>query len=114
MIKIVHNPRCSKSRQAYNLLVEKGYEVEEILYMKNPLTKEELKDIITKLGIKPFDLIRTKEAEFKDNYKDKELSDDQWIDAMVKFPRLIERPIVIKDNKAIIGRPTEKILEIIS
>ncbi len=113
MIQIIHNPRCSKSRSAYNLLKEKGYEVEEILYLKNPLTKEQLKDIVKKLGIAPFDLIRTKEGDFKNNFANENLSDEQWIDAMIKFPKLIERPIVINKDKAVIARPTEKIFEII-
>lgn len=113
MIQIIHNPRCSKSREAYNLLKEKGYEVEEILYLKNPLSKEQLKDIINKLGIVPFDLIRTKEDDFKNNFANKNLSDDEWIDAMIEFPRLIERPIVINNDKAVIARPTEKLFDII-
>lgn len=113
MTKIYHNPRCTKSRQALALLEEKNEEVEIVEYLKTNPGKEELTELIGMLGIKPFDLIRKGESIFKENYKGKDLSDAQWIDAMVEHPKLIERPIVIKNGKAVIGRPTEKVEEIL-
>ena len=112
-IIVFHNSRCSKSRCALEYLNEKGIDYTVVDYLKNNPTHLELESVITKLGIKPEGLIRKGEADFKVNFKDKILSDSEWIEAMVKFPKLIERPIVIKGNKAIIGRPTERILEIL-
>lgn len=112
-IKIYHNPRCSKSRNSYNLLEEKELDFETIEYLKTPVTKEELKDILTKLGIAAEDLIRKGEKDYKDNFKGKTLSEDEWIDAMLTYPKLIERPIVVKDNKAVIGRPIENVIDLL-
>lgn len=111
--QIYHNPRCGKSRNTLAILNEKGVNVEIVEYLKEPPSRNELKNVITKLGIKPIELIRKGEEVFKSNYKDKNLSDDEWIDAMIENPILIERPIVIKGDKAIIGRPPEKVLELI-
>jgi len=111
--KYYHNPRCGKSRQCLAFLQEKGVEPELILYLKTPPTFEELKEVIDKLGIKPLDLIRKKESIFKENFKGKELSDDEWIQAMVDYPKLIERPILVSENAAVIGRPKEKVLELL-
>ena len=112
-MKIYHNPRCRKSRETLNLLQEKENDPEIVEYLINPPSKDELKEIIGMLGISPYELIRRGEAEFKDNFKGKDLSDDQWIDAMIQYPKLIERPIVINNNKAALGRPPENVLEII-
>ena len=112
-IKIYHNPRCSKSRQGLQILKDKGVDFEIVQYLKTPPTKEELKEIIKKLGIKPIDLVRKNEKIWKENYKGKEVTDDEIIEAMVKFPKLIERPIVIKEDKAVLGRPPENILDIV-
>lgn len=109
MIKIYHNPRCSKSRQGVKYLEEKGLEFEVIQYLKDGLNAEELKELIQKLNIQPIELVRTKEAIWKENYKDLDLSDDQIIQAMVENPRLIERPIVVNKDKAVVARPTEDI-----
>jgi len=111
-MKIYHNPRCSKSRDSFNLLTEKGVDFETIEYLKTPLTKKEVKDLLAKLNIPAKDLIRKVEAIFKENYKGKELTENQWIDAMVKYPKLIERPIVVKGKKAVIGRPIEKVIDL--
>ncbi|OEJ99776.1 arsenate reductase (glutaredoxin) [Roseivirga misakiensis] len=108
-IQVYHNPRCTKSRQAIQLLEEKGVEFEIIEYLKQLPTVEELKAVIAKLGITPFDLIRKGEAIYKSDFKGKTLSDDDWVQAMIDHPKLIERPIVIKGNKAVIGRPTEAV-----
>lgn len=112
-MKIYHNPRCSKSRDSFNLLTEKGIEFETVEYLKTPLTKEELKALLVKLAIPAKELIRKGEKDFKENFKGKELSEDEWVDAMIQFPKLIERPIVVKGDKAVIGRPIEKVIALI-
>ncbi len=113
MIKIYHNPRCSKSRQGLELLEKSGKEFEIIKYLKNIPSDKELTFIIEKLQIKPIDLIRKNEAIWKENYKGKKLSDKEIISAMIQNPKLIERPIVINNDKATIGRPLENIQQII-
>ena len=113
MIKIYHNPKCSKSREGLCLLNDLNKDVEIINYMTTAISYSELEEIIKLLDIKPIELVRTKESVWKDLYKDKNLSDKEIIEAMVAHPKLIERPIVINGNKAVIGRPTEKIEKII-
>lgn len=113
MIKIYHNNRCRKSRAGVELLENSGKDFEIVKYLEDVPTKSELKNIIKLLGISPIDLVRKNETIWKENFKGKDLSDDDIIQAMVDFPKLIERPIVINGNKAVIGRPTEKISEII-
>lgn len=109
MMKIYHNPRCTKSRQTLQLILDAGVEPEVIEYLKDVPSEAELKELVAMLGIKPYDLLRRGEADFKDNFKGKELSDDEWIAAMVKYPKLIERPIVVKQKKAVLGRPPENV-----
>ena len=113
--KIYHNPRCSKSRQTLQLLKDNGVEPDIIEYLKTPPTAAELKKILKALEMSPRDLMRKKEAEYKENnLADDSLTDDQLIAAMVEHPKLIERPIVVKDNKKFaLGRPPENILDII-
>ncbi|MBV2225616.1 MAG: arsenate reductase (glutaredoxin) [Sphingobacterium mizutaii] len=113
MIKIYHNNMCSKSRATLNLLQEGQEEIKIQEYLKQVPSKAELKEILSMLKMKPLDLIRKNEAIFKENYKDKNLSDEEWIDIMLANPVLIERPIVVKDGKAAIGRPIEKIIELL-
>ena len=113
MIKIYHNPRCTKSRQGLELLETSRKSFEVIKYLENPLTFDELKNIIELLDMKPMDLVRKNESIWKTNYKDKNLSSTEVIHAMIENPKLIERPIVINGNKAVIGRPTEEILSIL-
>lgn len=113
MIKIYHNNRCSKSRSGLEVLEHSGKPFEIVKYLEDVPSEKELKDIIKLLGIKPIDLVRKNEAIWKADFKDKNLSDSEIISAMVKNPKLIERPIVINGNKAVIGRPTEAILDII-
>ncbi len=113
MIKIYHNNMCSKSRAALNLLKDNNEEIEIQEYLKEVPSKAELKEILKMLQMKPLDLIRKNETIFKENYKDKNLSDEEWIDIMLENPVLIERPIVVKDGKAAIGRPIEKIIELL-
>lgn len=112
-MKIYHNPRCSKSRQTLALIEENGAEVEIVEYLNSIPTKAELKDLLSKLGIPAEKLLRKGEADFKDNFKGKTLSEDEWIDAMIQYPKLMERPIVVKGNKAILGRPPENVLDLI-
>jgi arsenate reductase (glutaredoxin) len=109
-LTIYHNARCGKSRNTLALIKENNLEVEIVDYLKNAPSKEVLTSIIKKLGIKPIELIRKGETIFKEKYKQKNLTDDQWIEAMVENPILIERPIVVKGDKAIIGRPPELVL----
>jgi len=113
-IKIYHNPRCSKSRQTLELIRQQGIEPEVIEYLKSPPSQNELQDILSRLNMEPRQLMRTKEAEYKENNLDSEkLSNKQLIDAMVKNPKLIERPIVINNEKVALGRPPENVLEIL-
>lgn len=113
-IKIYHNPRCSKSRATMELLADNKVNSEVIEYLKTPPSKQELEDILKMLGLEPRQLMRTHEAEYKDNnLADESLSREQLIDAMIQHPKLIERPIVINNGKAAIGRPPESILEIL-
>lgn len=111
-MEIYHNSRCSKSRCTLDIINEKGEDVTIIEYLKTPLDKNKIKELLEKLKMPASDLIRKGEADFKENYKGKTLTESEWIDAMVKFPKLIERPIVVKGNKAVIGRPPEKVLEL--
>lgn len=113
MISIYHNPRCSKSREGLAILENEKTDYQVIKYMDELLTVEKLKEIIQLLKIKPIELVRTNEAIWKENYKNLELSDDDVISALAKHPNLIERPIVINGNKAVIGRPPQKILDIL-
>ena len=112
-MKIYHNPRCSKSRQTLALINEKGADVEIIEYLNAIPTENELKEILSQLGIPAEKLVRKGEQAYKDNFKGKELSEDEWVKAMVHYPKLIERPIVVKGNKAILGRPPENVLDLI-
>lgn len=113
-IKIYHNPRCSKSRQTLELLKERDLAPEIVEYLKTPPTPEELDHILRLLDLEPRDLVRKKEADYKaNNLSDPKLTRDELIAAMVANPKLIERPIVIKDGKAALGRPPERVLDII-
>lgn len=112
-MKIFHNPRCSKSRQTLQLLQEHGQNPDIVLYLKDNPTYKELEDILEALGMEAKDLIRKGEKVFKEEFKGKELSENKWIQAMVDYPVLIERPIVLHKKKAAIGRPPEKVLELL-
>ena len=113
-VTLYHNPRCSKSRQTLQLLQERGIEPQVIEYLKTPPDADTLLAILAQLGIGPRDLLRRKEAEYKALGLDNpELSDAELIQAMVEHPRLIERPIVLTDKGAAIGRPPENVLEVL-
>tara|TARA_Y100000589_G_C27051701_1_gene587589 strand:+ start:699 stop:1040 length:342 start_codon:yes stop_codon:yes gene_type:complete len=109
MIKIYHNPRCRKSREVLKLIEESGNDFQIINYLENTPSEDELKEIISKLNIPAENLLRKGESIFKDNFKGKILSENEWIQVMVKNPKLIERPIVIKDDKAVLGRPPKNV-----
>jgi arsenate reductase len=111
-MKIYHNPRCSKSRQTLSLIEAKNKKVEIIEYLETPATVEEIESILEKLGIKAIDLVRKKEKIWIEDYKGRDLTDKKIIEAMVENPKIMERPIVIDGNKAIIGRPPENVLTI--
>lgn len=113
-LRILHNPRCSKSRQTLALLQEKGQQPEVVEYLKQPPSLNELASIVAMLGLEsPRQLMRNKEAEYKDNHLDNsDLSDQQLLQALHDFPKLIERPVVIYNNQARIGRPPEQVLEL--
>jgi arsenate reductase len=113
MIKIYHNPRCRKSREGLAIIEKSNKEFEIVRYLDDIPSVETLTEIIKLLGITPIQLVRKTESIWKENYKGKELSDSEIIEAMIANPKLIERPIVISNNKAVIGRPPENIIRII-
>ena len=114
-ITIYHNPKCSKSRQTLKLLQEQGINPVTIEYLKNPPTVEKLKEILALLGVSPRDLMRKKEDEYKElDLSNSRLSDEDLIGFMVKNPNLIERPIVLANGKAALGRPPEQVLNILN
>ena len=113
-VKIYHNPRCSKSRQTLQLLQDHAVEPQIVEYLKTPPSAAELRKVLQMLGIGPRELMRKKEPEYKQSGADNpELSDAQLIDLMIAHPKLIERPIVITDGKAALGRPPEQVLDIL-
>ena len=111
---IYHNPKCSKSRKALEIIKSKNIEPIIILYLVNKLSKTEVKKLLSKLELSIRDILRTGEDEYKNNnLKNEKLSDDKLIEFLIKFPKLLQRPIVVKNNKAVIGRPPENILDIL-
>ena len=112
-VTMYHNPRCGKSRDTLSILKEKGVEPDIVEYLKSPPTREELRGILKKLGMKPEQIVRKGEDVYKQKFADKTLSDEKWLDALVKNPILIERPIVVKGSKAVIGRPPENVLALL-
>ena len=112
--KIFHNSRCSKSRQALQILQDSNCDIEIINYLEIDLDVSLIKGVLKKLSLKPRDILRTSEQYYKDNnLEENNLSDDDLIDHMIKHPKLIERPIVIKGHKAVLGRPPENVLELL-
>ena len=111
-VKIYHNTRCSKSRKALALIKSKASKVEIIEYLKNPLSFKEIKLLLSLLNITPLDLIRTQESIWKEKYNGNKMNDDEIINAVVQNPKLMERPIVTTNKKAIIGRPPENVLNL--
>ncbi len=113
MIEIYHNPRCAKSRAGLAFLEAKQVPYKVIPYLKEGITAETIQDLCTKTGLSAFDLVRTQEADYKENYKHKSMSESQWIDAIAAKPKLLQRPIVVHGEKAVLALPAEKIEEII-
>ncbi len=111
-VTIWHNPRCSKSREALRLLEEKGVAVEVFKYLDETITKEDIRNLLKMIGASPRDIMRTKEAIYKELGLKDIIDDEKLIDAMVEYHKLIERPIVIKGDKAVVGRPPQKVLDI--
>lgn len=109
MIQIYHNPRCGKSRNCLAFLDDSGQDYEIIKYLEQPPTYDELVSLLKKLNMKPLDLVRQKEKIWIENFKNKTMTDDEIIQAIISNPILIERPIVIKEDKAIIGRELDKV-----
>lgn len=110
MVTIYHNPRCSKSRETLKILEESGIEPEIVLYLETPLTATQITELLAKLGITARDLLRKGESDYKENnLKDPALSESELIDFMVQYPKLIERPIVVKGGQAVLGRPPENV-----
>ncbi len=112
-IVIYHNARCSKSRSACELVAAHGLQAEIIDYLTTPPSKEVLRSLLQKLGMKAQELVRRSENVFKEHYAGKTLNDEQWLDALVAHPILIERPIVVRGQRAVVGRPSEKVQELL-
>ena len=109
MITIYHNPRCRKSRAGLSYLQEKIKDFELREYLKDPLSYKEMNDLIKKLNIVPFDLVRTQEDIYKSEFKGKEFTNEEWIQILVDNPKLIQRPIVVKEHSAVLAQPPENI-----
>ncbi len=111
-VRIYYNPRCSKCRATVALVAERGYAIELVEYLLTPPTKEELRGLLHKLGMKPFALVRTGEEAYQ-RYAGRTLDDEEWLDALAAHPVLIERPIVVRGDKAVVARPPEKVLALL-
>ena len=112
-VRVYHNTRCSKSRDVCTILEKKKVKTEIVEYLKTPPTQQEIKGLLKMLGMKAEQIVRKKEPIFLEKFVGKKLTEAQWIKALAQYPILIERPIIVKGNKAIIGRPPEKVLEFI-
>ena len=112
-VRIYHNRRCSKSRAACQLVAQSGLPAEIIDYLETPPSRDELRVLLRQLGMPAADLVRRGEAVFRQLYAGRTLSDDEWLDALVAHPILIERPIVVRGDRAVVGRPPEKVLELL-
>jgi arsenate reductase (glutaredoxin) len=109
MITIYHNPKCRKSRAGLQYLQEKGLEYTIVEYLKNPFTKDQLKDLLMKLNMKPDEIVRTQEDEYREKLKGKHFSDEEWITILLENPKLIQRPIVVNNYKAVVAQPADEI-----
>ncbi|MBK8505418.1 MAG: arsenate reductase (glutaredoxin) [Saprospiraceae bacterium] len=108
-MKIYHNPRCRKSRETLNIIQNHGIEPEVVLYLETPPTRKEIREVLDKLHIKAEELVRKEEKLYKDEYRDRELSEEEWINVLADNPKLIQRPVVVNGKRAIIGRPPESV-----
>ena len=111
-LRIYHNARCSKSRGACELVAEAGAEAEIINYLETPPTRAELEDLLRKLGMRASELLRKDEPVYKEHYADRDLSEAEALDAMLAHPILMERPIVVKGDRAVVARPPERVKEL--
>jgi len=109
MLKIYHNPRCKKSRAGLQFIKDKTSDFEIVEYLKNPINESELKELLMKLNKKPLEMIRTQEAIYKSDFKGKNFTDNEWVKIMIENPKLIKRPIVVENNKAVWGDPAEEL-----
>ena len=112
-IVIYHNARCSKSRSACEIVAGRGIEPRIVEYLKTPPSRDELRTVLQKLGMKASELVRRGEEEYKQHYAGRTLTEDEWLDALIEHPILIERPIVVRGDRAVVGRPPEKVLELL-
>jgi arsenate reductase (glutaredoxin) len=109
MITIYHNPKCRKSRAGLQYLQEKGLECHVIEYLKTPFTREQFKELLMKLNMQPLEIVRTQEDEYKEKLKGKSFTDEEWITILLENPKLIQRPIVVKNHKAVLGQTGDEI-----
>ena len=109
MITIYHNPKCKKSRSGLEYLKEKGLDFTVVEYIRNPISREVLKDILMKMNVRPQELVRTHEDVYKSDFAGKQFNDEEWIDILLEYPRLIKRPIVVKGYRAVVAEPPEEI-----
>lgn len=109
MITIYHNPKCRKSRAGLQYLQGKGVEHEVIEYLKTPFTREHFKELLMKLNLRPAELVRTQEDEYREKLKGKNFTDEEWITILLENPRLIQRPIIVKNHKAVVGLDIDEI-----
>lgn len=114
MITIYHNPRCSKSREGIKTLEASGKQFEVREYLKEPFSEEELSSLLKKLNFAPIELVRTQEKIWKEEYSNRDLNDEELVRVMLENPKLIQRPIVEKDGKAVVGRPAENIEKLVN
>ena len=112
-VVIYHNARCSKSRSACEIVAGRGIEAHIVEYLKTPPSRDELRAVLQKLGMKASELVRRGEEECKQHYAGRTLTEDEWLDALIEHPILIERPIVVRGDRAVVGRPPEKVLELL-
>jgi len=109
MFTIYHNPKCAKSRAGLNYIKEKGLEYQVIEYMKNILSRKELKDLLMKLNKGPKEIIRTQEDVYKEKFRNKNFTEEEWITILLENPKLIQRPIVVSGYKAVLAQPVDEI-----
>lgn len=109
MMTIYHNPKCRKSRAGLQYLLDKGIEHSVVEYLKTPFTREQFKDLLMKLNMRPLEIVRTQEDEFREKLKGKHFTDEEWITILLENPKLIQRPIVANNHKAVLGQPVEEI-----
>lgn len=108
-MKIYHNPRCSKSRETLRIITDAGIEPEIVEYLKNPPSREEMNSMLAMLDMKPEEILRKNEAIYKEKFKGKKCSDAEWVEILIENPKLIERPIVVVGDQAVLGRPPENV-----